>query len=296
MARRAFSLVELLVVMAIIAILIGLLLAAVQKVRAGATKVDCANRIRQVALGCLQHADAKRTLPPGCTVGPDEDSPTLYAGYTLFILPYVQQDAMHQQAMEDFRARPWNESVESHRNFAVAVPVYVCPLDSRINRPRLVPRYGYKAAFTSYLGVCGTDCMVPKPDGLIYTDSATRLNEVADGLAYTLLIGERPPSGDFRFGWWYAGVGQQASGSTDMILGVRERNFNSQVNCPPRQPSEFQHSTYSAECNIFHFWSPHGGGAHFAFGDGSARFMLYTGKDILPALATRAGGESISLD
>ena len=49
------------------------------------------------------------------------------------------------------------------------------------------------------------------------------------------------------------------------------------------------------QCDMFHFWSPHPGGAHFAFADGSVRFLAYSAEPIMAALATRAGGESVNL-
>ena len=48
-------------------------------------------------------------------------------------------------------------------------------------------------------------------------------------------------------------------------------------------------------CGMFHFWSPHPGGAHFLFADASVRFLRYEADPILPALATRAGGESVTV-
>ena len=51
----------------------------------------------------------------------------------------------------------------------------------------------------------------------------------------------------------------------------------------------------NAPCQEYHFWSLHFGGANFAFADGSVRFLHYSANDILPALATRAGGETVQI-
>ncbi|MEQ1906522.1 MAG: DUF1559 domain-containing protein, partial [Pirellulaceae bacterium] len=73
---------------------------------------------------------------------------------------------------------------------------------------------------TNYLGVNGTD--YKKRDGVFYLNSATKFRDILDGQSNTLMVGERPPSPDFWYGWWYAGFGQSGSGSPDMLLGVRE--------------------------------------------------------------------------
>ena len=110
------------------------------------------------------------------------------------------------------------------------------------------------------------------------------------------MIGERPPSADERFGWWYAGTGQDRDGSADMILGVREKRGSdfSLRSCPPG-PYEFGPGRLDNQCDALHFWSLHPGGAHFAFCDESVRFLTYSADPILPALATRAGGETVAV-
>jgi prepilin-type processing-associated H-X9-DG protein len=147
-------------------------------------------------------------------------------------------------------------------------------------------------AFTSYLGVSGADPL--KLDGLLYLDSSTHFSDILDGTSHTVLVGERPPSADGLLGWWYAGEGQVQDGSGDMVLSVRERNTGAYgPGCPPG-PYVFGPGRASDQCSAFHFWSPHsGGGAHFLFADGSVHFLPYSANPILPALATRAGGDVV---
>src|SRR4030081_2478305 len=91
--RRGFTLIELLVVVAIIAILIGLLVPAVQKVRDAASRMTCANNVKQVVLACHNYHDANKKLPPAsATLGGKIGS----AHY--FLLPYVEQGALFQQS------------------------------------------------------------------------------------------------------------------------------------------------------------------------------------------------------
>jgi prepilin-type processing-associated H-X9-DG protein len=176
-----------------------------------------------------------------------------------------------------------------HKLNETPMPIYVCPSD-----PRGFVRqasHGRWVALTSYVGNFGTD--VDTPDGVLIFAAAIRPAMITDGLSNTILAGERPASTDMWYGWWYTSYGQRGTGNADMLLGAREINTftNYASDCPPG-PYVFQKGRFDQQCDLFHYWSPHAGGANFAFADGSTRFLRY-GVVILPILATRAGGESV---
>jgi prepilin-type N-terminal cleavage/methylation domain-containing protein/prepilin-type processing-associated H-X9-DG protein len=257
---EGFTLIELLVVIAIIAVLIGMLLPAVQKVREAAARLSCQNNLKQMGLACHNFENVNQRFPMG---GYD---PVVYPyGWTVAILPFIEQDNLF------------------NLGYAPNIPVklYYCP-----SEPRAYPikdsKYGY--ACTDYVAIAGKDIW----DGLGIINEATyatpvRVTDVTDGTSNTIMIGERPPSADLSVGFWDSVAWDVNSGTANVTVifdcGAPPYYFGA----GPRNVND--------NCSFDALWSNHIGGANFTMGDGSVRFISYSASAILPDLSTRAGGE-----
>ena len=307
LARLGVTLLECLCVFAILAVVFGLLLCAGQKVRQRAALLKCSSQLKQIGIALHLHHQTHGKLPAG-TTAPQTSVTTNPLGGQIFhsmpflvsILPAIDEN-LYREAIHDHSIDPTGVDSQVHRLLYTKVALYVCPADD--------PNRKANAMFsdfgpTSYLGVSGLNSF--RRDGLLYQQSAHSFGDIRDGLSNTLLIGERPHSFDFDYprGIWYGGrpIGIQG-GSANSFLGVREDGVLSMVSHPsqtsldcPDGPYRFQPGSFRNPCSAFHFWSLHPGGANFVFADGSVRFLPYSAADILPALASRAGGEVVSVD
>ena len=233
--------------------------------------------------------DNQQLLPPGMSLEIDGGAyPSL--SWNALILPYLEQASLWRDIQAAYRANRKFLRVPPHVHRSTVVNIFTCPSDPRSSAVVTLSD-GQVVVFTDYLGVEGTDQF--KHDGLLFCDSQVRFADVTDGLSNTLMVGERPPSADNRFGWWYAGWGQDKTGSAEMVLGVREI-MDCDEPCP-RGAYYFGPGSDQDVCDFLHFWSKHPGGANFLFGDGSVHFLTYGSDPIMPALATRSGGEIVSI-
>lgn len=284
--RRGFSLVELLLIIGIISILIALIIPAVQRIRAASDRLSCQNNLRQIGLALHSYHNAQRQFPPG--IASLQRQPTMaFVSWNARILPFLEQEHLWREIELAYAANSDFRQIPPHIHRQAVVSVFSCRSDPR-SMQASTKLSGISVAFTSYLGVEGLDQFTR--NGMLFLDSSIRIADVTDGLSNTLLVGERPPSDDERFGWWYAGWGQNKEGSCEMLIGVCEVN-TSQARCI-RGPYQFGEGRLTNPCDMFHFWSPHTGGGNFLMSDGSVHFLSYSATSILPALASRAGGEA----
>jgi prepilin-type N-terminal cleavage/methylation domain-containing protein/prepilin-type processing-associated H-X9-DG protein len=322
-SRRGFTLIELLVVIAIIAILIGLLLPAVQKVRDAANRIKCANNMKQMGLALHNYNDTNGNLPNGIVVTGNYPPPMgtgnnyyPYWSWMALIMPFWEQDNLYRQAdtwahsnVANYSFWPWGgfwigPSSPANPALGTQVKTVMCPADGRQYRNLPAAQagvYGSDVAFTGYLGVASgangdySDYMNTALQGILYWGSTTRLTDVSDGLSNTPMVGERPPSKDLYYGWWFAGAGWDGSGLGDVVMGARAINYANSLGCPITKVG-LQPGTINDTCDQVHFWSLHSGGANFLMGDGSVRFTRYSNDNILPQLATRNGGEVATIN
>ncbi len=280
--RAAFTLIEVIVVIGIVALLMGLLLPAVQAARESARRVSCSNNQRQVILALHSHETAHRCLPP--TLSSKRENLMLF--WQARVLPFLEQEPLFVQVRREVRSGV-HVYYNTHRT--TIIPSLQCA--SNPDTGRLVkPDLGWTFAFTDYCGVGGSD----RDNGVFRLDisevnrNGVFLSQVTGGLSNTLIFGERPPSDlDEGFGAWIGGQrsepastytnGSWSSFSTDLLRG-----------CGDRTDLGFQRGIRGSRCDWTHHWSYHPEGAYFARADGSIEFVSYAiDKEVLAELASR---------
>jgi prepilin-type N-terminal cleavage/methylation domain-containing protein/prepilin-type processing-associated H-X9-DG protein len=297
MIRKGFTLIEALVVIAIIGVTLTLTLCAVARVRDAAARTSCANNLRQIGLASHQFHDTMGKFPPG-RADNNNDYPYSLMGWLPPLLPYLDQEPLWRATQDAYALQPFPLSGKygPHAGLSTLIKTFACPADWRVGELQgLPPSQTYLVALTSYLGVEGLDLF--SCDGVLFYGSMVRISDITDGTSRTLFAGERPPPPDFGVGWWYAGFGQESgTGSVASVLGVEEDNVSQGANTScPNGTYKFGPGNVTNECDMFHFWSLHTGGANFLLADASVQFLTYSAAPLLPALASRAGGEDVEL-
>ncbi len=290
--RGGFSLVELLVVIGILGLLMGLLLPAVQRAREAAARTACQVNLKQIGLACHAYHDSHGRLPPAyMSLNTGRSGTTGVLMWTVLLLPYIEQEPLWGQTLRAYEIEPISYRNPPHIGLATVIRGYVCPSDPRLLEP-LTDENGITAAYTSYMGVGGGS----KADGAMRADSGVRFAEITDGTSQTLLVGERPPPGVDLVGSWYSDM---VDGSWTDTFGHGPYLLAADPIVAPvggcRGPFHFGPGQIENTCDRFHFWSLHPGGANFLFCDGSVHFLAYSAVGVLPALATRNGGEVVAL-
>ncbi|MFL5331339.1 MAG: DUF1559 domain-containing protein [Gemmataceae bacterium] len=315
--RRGFSLIEVLVVMAIIGVLIGLLLPAVQRVRESADQTSCRNNLRQMGIALHHFHEDKGHFPPAylfdehfpdrLIVGEMQEAvygaasnwePMLtFPGWSweAHLLPYLELGAVASKIH-------WDKAVENRNNAEVrkiVVRQFICPSDrhsgtytaySQLNKP--ISEF----ATTSYASCYGTGGSIGEypasGDGIFYRNSNTRIGDIVDGTSTTLALGER--------GSLFC--------QTSWVGCIDEGTVRTTVDAPVyihavEEPSTAAmartgwHRLNDPYSEVYDFYSPHFQAGNFAFADGSVRVLTSnTPLIIFKAIGTRKGGEPVATD
>jgi prepilin-type N-terminal cleavage/methylation domain-containing protein/prepilin-type processing-associated H-X9-DG protein len=271
-----FTLIELLVVIAIIAILIGLLVPAVQKVREAAARLQCENNLKQIGLGVHNFHDTFKRFPKSYGGGA--------LSWTHQILPYIEQ--ANTQKLTMFYAES-----------GTVIPVFICPSDPN-NQGKVYTSGKQAFALTSYLCNTGKNYLDFRTGdtGVMHlypSNKGIKIENITDGSSNTLLMGERPPAIDTFWGWWLSADYDCAMWAINPNTGPSSKD-QAGNRCP--NPAIFSVGNPNNPCDLNHWYSMHSGGANFGLCDGSVRFFGYdAGPTLIPAMATRAGGEVVTV-
>lgn len=300
--RPGFTLLELLVVIGIIALLIGLLVPAVQRVRAAAARMQCANNLKQLGLALHNYHGLHGTFPPGAE-GPANGDPTLaglkHHGLGSYLLPYLEQESLFRQYRRDVS---WfdrsNQQVVNKQ-----LSVWQCPsavasrlMDGSLPTIPMPPEKPFDgtAACGDYAGIQRIDPALASLidpalnyDGILQVNRMTRIADILDGASNTILMAEcagRPtlwqggkpvPNIWLNGGPWASRGLMFGRGSTKDGTAFFGRCA---INCT----------------NDREVYSFHTGGANAVFADGSVHFLKDTiDIRVFARLVTRAGGEVV---
>jgi prepilin-type processing-associated H-X9-DG protein/prepilin-type N-terminal cleavage/methylation domain-containing protein len=294
--RTAFTMVELLIVIAIITILISLLLPAIQSAREQARRTHCVNNLMQLGIALANYAATHSVLPPGVVndQGPILNLPSGYHhSWVVQILPFVGQDNVYRHFnITEGVYEPSNETAAF-----VKISTLLCPSDEWMGP-------------ISYAG-CHHDVDAPiaaDNHGVLYLNSRVRPDDIPDGPAYTILLGEMRRAGP-SLGW---ASGTRATlrntgkpiNERDPLLPLFPRTGGFRNIQPPVSQAELHDVVKSLTADEIWpvtlpggFSSWHAGGSNFLFCDGSVHLLKASiDRRIYQFLGNRDDGEAVSAD
>lgn len=271
--RRGFTLIELLVVIAIIAVLVGLLLPAVQQARESARRTQCKNNLKQIGLALQNYHDTFTTFPMGyCASMPYVDGSTDTSkgwGWSALILPQLDQGPLYNQLN-------FSLPVEQFSQIQTKITAYVCPSD--VTGGNLIPITNATgttlttAAMSSYAAVCGSDAAATTDltgDGVFFRNSSTRISKITDGTSHTIMVTERASC---------KSEGIWAGAINNAIVKCGPQNKASQT-ATGRAPTlvmvhlHLNNTPTDSDGGLDDSSSMHSGGAYVLFADGSVHLV-----------------------
>lgn len=273
-----FTLIELLVVIAIIAILIGLLIPAVQKVREAAQRASCTNNLKQIGLAFHSYHGANECFPPLCVGTPSTSAPNVPSwGWGVFILPYLEQGNLYNQL------NPNGQSMTAAFNspaglaaLQIPIPVFICPSDPQGTKGDLndnrqfvkaVAGQSIAIAKSNYV-VNGGNSNTDPTDGVFGVGSNIRILQISDGTSNTFLAGERDSRNGRYAGLW---AGLSAQSGEPAVVGLTALWGLTQYQMFTGKSGTVNDITAT-------YGSQHSGqsGANFVMCDGSVHFISNT--------------------
>jgi len=290
--RTGFTLVELLVTLAIIGVLVSLLIPAVQSARESARRMHCQSNLRQMALAIQSFHSRFGYVPP-----PPKN---MLIHWHYQILPDLEQGTLFRITETELRNRfPWSGLTA----LTTPIAIFECASDPR-NSDRYKTHWisGIRFASTNYIGLTGqslqlNDGIFPSPYGLFAgnrVDGSIRIRfgDVSDGLSNTFALAERSIADRPVVGAW---ASSQEYGSQS--IGTLERTnpwFGTPSISVCQDVIQFGPGDPKQLCDQLHPWSHHIGGANFSNADSSVRMIDYAIDPIvLGAMSTIAGQETV---
>lgn len=296
--RHGMTLIELLVVLANLAVLIGLLLPAVQRVREAASRIKCQNNLKQLGLALLNFHDTHSKFPPAGAQGPLPEAgitkANVYHGWAAFILCDIEQDNLAKLYHWDL----WSGDPRNQEVVATPLKIFQCPSTPEQDRYMTfgVFQNNGKGACGDYAATQSVDpilvvkgLLAPPPadyQGVLELNRMTRMTDITDGTSNTILLTE--DAGRPRL--WR--TGRPLADQT--VLGGPWQGYNSGIILQGSTPDGTgRPGPCAIDCsNDREVYSFHSGGANAVFADGHVQFLPATVSiSTLAALVTRAGGE-----